>query len=434
MNLYKHNKRVINKTNMDKILEHVHTENVEWVSQLNPQDIAQILNTLSMIPSMQKIYTESKDVSVVHDDHILSELPANVGKAGEATFENIISQYMPGDYKLEDTAKQGYKGDFSLTWCSYKTNKQYKILIDVKNYKTTVPQKEIDKFYRDIKLNSNYHGGLLLSLNSKIVGFSKIIEFKDIYSNNNMLIPLVIVKSSQPETICEIIKLLFHTIEIKETHDYNIGRDGLIIAISDLSDQIQLITDCRNNLQNSKTEIEKNINDIMFKLMQCEYTLSSKIKQINSSIEIIEVIPDSSISTDIILPNKDPNKDCLHTEVILPIKDPIKDCLSTAIIEFKDAIALDYENLLYDIDKCCEKSQLNILKRHLNFYIDGQINLFIKFHKKSMTAVFTITYINNFSNLDIINNKSNCKLRSDGYNILVNPTNISLITELLKQK
>ena len=93
--------------------------------------------------------------------------------------------------------------------CLYFCNNKYSLLIDVKNYKTTVPSKEIEKFYRDIKLNSNINGGVLLSLQSKIVGFSKIIEFQD-FSSDHGIIPVVFMRSKTPEVICELLKLLFH--------------------------------------------------------------------------------------------------------------------------------------------------------------------------------------------------------------------------------
>lgn len=387
---------------MEEIIKLVSPANKEWVSQLKLENIAQILDSLSLVPHMK--LKEFK-----------SELPANVGKDGEITFENIINQYMPSDYKLEDTSKQGYKGDFILYWSSHKTNEKYKILIDVKNYKTTIPQKEVDKFYRDIQLNSDIHGGILLSLNSKIVGVSKIIEFKDV-STDNGLTPTIFTKSNKPEVICEVIKLLFHTIEIKSLNSNEIVyKNELIANINDLSDRIQLITSCRSNLQNTKNIIDKNINDIMFNLMQCEYTLATKIKQINKTL---------SEKSHIVVP-----------ELKLETQEEQKDKdFKYMISAFKNSLELNYEKLLlsiYNLD--WSDIVTDIPKKHWLLYKSEVLFMYIKFNKKNVTAIFPV---HNSTTLEKIykNEKTYnfpCyKLKDDGYHIPIIPDNISLILEL----
>jgi hypothetical protein len=383
---------------MDEIIKYVNIENREWVSNLTPEKLAQILNTLSMIPNMKLKSVDS-----------LSEIPSNVGKTGELILENIISKFMPIDYILEDTSKHGYKGDFIIKWQSHKTNKLYKIIIDVKNYKVTVPQKEIDKFYRDIKLNSDIHGGILLSLNAKIVSMSKIIEFKDLNTDRGIL-PITFIKSNQPESICEIIKLLFHTIELKDLNSNDIlYKQELISAINELSDQIQHITDCRNNLQNSKSDIEKSLNCIMFSLMQCEYNITTKIKQINKSLV-------------------NQNQICIYENK--QIDEPIKiSMIDTVINLFKTSIELNYDSLLHSIyNLLWDNTNIDFEKKQWNLY-NKDFCMIIKFNKKSMNAIFNLQ-TDNFIN--IINEESINKLilKSDGYHIIINPENINFIIKL----
>ena len=208
---------------------------------------------------------------------------SNIGKIGENMFENIIDQYM-SDYKIENVAKQGKSGDFKITWVSHKTNKTYKILVDVKKYSSSVPSKEVEKFYRDININK-VDGGLLLSLTSKICGISKMIDFKEYQNDTGKTTPILFTFSSTPSTIVEVIKLLFHAIEIKDICNNDVGSfDELYSHIDQLNENVQTIMECRDLLQASKTSVEKSLNDIMYKLMSCEYSLVSKINAINSSL------------------------------------------------------------------------------------------------------------------------------------------------------
>lgn len=258
---------------MEQIIEHVNESNKEWVSNLTPKNIGDILNTMALIPHMKR-----KKVKI-------EKFAANIGKEGETNFENIVDQFMINDYKLENMAKTGHSGDFHLSWHSTKTNKIYKILIDIKQYSSTVPTKEIVKFYSDLNVN-NISGGLFLSLTSKICGISKVIDLKNSQKDNGQIVPCIFANIKNPITIVEVIKLLFHTIEIKDLHHNDIeSMNELVHQVNKLNDNIEMITECRDVLQSSKSEIEKNLNNIMYKLMSCEYSLISKINSINSTLE-----------------------------------------------------------------------------------------------------------------------------------------------------
>ena len=109
---------------------------------------------------------------------------------------------------------------------------------------------------------------------------------------------MLFTQSSTPLVIVEVIKLLFHIIEIKDLNKNSVCKsDELIHHINSLNDNIQTITDCRDVLQLSKTEIEKSLNAIMIKLMSCEYSLVSKINQINTTLVSVNAL-EHTVSAD----------------------------------------------------------------------------------------------------------------------------------------
>ena len=404
---------------MEAIVQHVSDENKKWVSNLKPEDMAKILDALALVPqyiSDTESITEKTNVNKIPPEKV-SELPANVGLQGEMEFEDIIQQFMPSDYKLMNTAKTGKCGDFIIEYTSNKTTKRYSLLIDVKYYKTTVPSKEIDKFNRDLTLNSNISGGLFLSLNSKIVGISQMIKFQEIFVNNNN-IPIVFVRSKQPEIICEIIKFIFHINEIKDVNKNEvINKSELINTINELSNEVQLITSCRDNLQISKMEMEKTLNQMLFNLMQCEYNIGAKIKQINKSL------------ADDLLINTCDNPDNENNPNLINVD------LKTIINTFKNSIDVEYDALIYSIYNInWHKTIINIPKKQWILYKDAEsIYTYIKFNKKFMDMIFPIQnekFILEIE-MDKVKNKiDKGKMKSDGYHIAINPDNISLILQL----
>jgi len=101
------------------------------------------------------------------------------GVLGEQLIYDFFKQK---NYSIEDTSGIAHSGDM----CLYLEEINQNVLIEIKNYKNTVDQKQIDKFYYDL----NYTGiklGIFISLQSKIVNIKYPIEWK-INESNEILI------------------------------------------------------------------------------------------------------------------------------------------------------------------------------------------------------------------------------------------------------
>jgi len=90
-----------------------------------------------------------------------ARVSSSKGKIGELQIENQIETYFP-DAEVTDCSKQQHQTDFHLKLHGFT------IFIEVKTYQKNVPQKEVDKFYRDLEENPNAQAGVLLSLTSGI--------------------------------------------------------------------------------------------------------------------------------------------------------------------------------------------------------------------------------------------------------------------------
>lgn len=343
---------------MSEIVEFVHEKNKEWASSLSPKDIGDILNAVSLVPN------------IMNNEIPLERFAANIGKEGEANFENIIDQCLSNEYKMENMSKTSRSGDFYLSWNSSKTNKIYKILIDVKKYVTTVPSKEVIKFYRDLNVN-NIGGGLFLSLTSKICGISKTIELKNHQKDNGQIVSCIFAHASEPLLIAEIIKLLFHVMEIKDLNINEVDDMNVLYGqINKLNENIEMITECRDVLQTSKINIEKELNNIMYKLMNCEYNLISRVSAINNS-----------------LVNKHELEHTISNEELYSDIDDSLNMVNMVISTFKSIISDEIIPYLYSIYNIgWDNSAINLPKK-IWILSNKNISLTIKILKSSTSVI-----------------------------------------------
>jgi hypothetical protein len=431
---------------MEQILKYVAPQNKKWVESISPEQMGAILNTLSLVPNMT--------TNVIKEDKY-SDKPALRGLQGEDMFESMLSEFMPSDYTCENVAKAGKMGDFILTHKSHKTNKNYKLLVDIKNYRSTVPSKEIDKFHRDLNINQ-VHGGFMLSLHSKIVGQSKTIVFET-YSADRGAVPMLLAQTNTPLAIVELIKLMFHIIEIKDISYNNITRkDELVSNINQLNDHIGLITSCRDILSTTRGVMEKSLDEIMMKLMTCEYTFIAKINQINNGL--METDLHEQLNTDsIVNPNMiEPQwistartEEVMETELetirvgdtieltidkvktlkVAPNPNPV----NVIALKFGGSFNLGDEHLLRSIYDTHTWNITNVIASKKEWHLSNDANYaIIKFAKKSIKVIFP-DLTDAHTNI-ITLHASKGKSIGAGYAIMLNQTNISLILELLNAR
>lgn len=268
---------------MDKIVELVSPGNREWVSSLELKDVAHILDSLSLLPDFMKAVPNAAFI-LPEEKNVYSDTPALKGLEGENEFEKMCESMLPDNFKIYNTAKKSKSGDFLIEWTSPETGQVYTFLIDIKNYKSTVPSKEVDKFYRDLELKSSLSGAILISLHSKIVGRKSVFQYEERMLSVSS-IPIAYVCSNEPNVISEIIKFMCNLSEIKQTCGIKLtGSEKVMRCIKDLEASIDLFSRSRGNLQDIKSMLEKQFNKIFIDLLSVEHIFKSKIQVITQTL------------------------------------------------------------------------------------------------------------------------------------------------------
>lgn len=110
---------------------------------------------------LEKIKNRDGSIAVM-DEYFRKQMGSNSkGKQGERCLELVLSKTYPSATIL-NTAGQTAMGDFILK----RANTKVQILIDTKDYDTVIPDREVEKFFRDIEAQKM--DGILLSQSSGI--------------------------------------------------------------------------------------------------------------------------------------------------------------------------------------------------------------------------------------------------------------------------
>ena len=180
---------------------------------------------------------------------------------GEDYIHNLLSQYFTNNdgYTIQKTNEIKHKGDFVIS----KNNIDKTILIDVKNYSGKVPDKEVQKFFKDMDMNNSH--GILISINSDISGKHFLFEK---YKNNTFAI-FIPNLSSSPDSLRNMIYIIFAIEEIiaNDNKDIYISNDtfeNITSTIKTYNIQIKNIID---SLQSNIRSLEKIKLDSIYKLI-----------------------------------------------------------------------------------------------------------------------------------------------------------------------
>lgn len=248
---------------MDVIFDKLEGDAKEWAKTLNPDEIAKIL---------QASYMSKKTQTISH-----TQAPAELGQIGEKAFADICKD-LPSNYKLIDTTKTGKKGDFILTY--EKDGSIKKCLIDVKNYTTTIPKKEIEKFMEDLSAGV-YDAGLMISYGSKFVGIPDAVYLTDINLPNGKL-PIMYVAMCSAELIVQAIQILMLRTQVHIERDVDLSRIESLIEL--INSAISQSSDTRRLLNELNSHVSKTIQRCGENLIGLEIQVKKAIREMSSAV------------------------------------------------------------------------------------------------------------------------------------------------------
>jgi hypothetical protein len=91
-----------------------------------------------------------------------------LGDEGEENFIMLSETFKDFvGYKIEKKSHQGHKGDFHLFF------ENFNVLVDLKNYTTSVQRKEIEKIEHDLSINDTMNFAWLISLRSNVCDWNR---------------------------------------------------------------------------------------------------------------------------------------------------------------------------------------------------------------------------------------------------------------------
>lgn len=266
------NTKQIKQNTMDKltnqeVLRLLNEETKTWLSTMQPSNFAHLLNSICKIPQFINITTATS---------------ANIGKAGELKFEELCKK-LPCNYTIQNTAKIGHAGDFIITFTN--NGREYKCLIDIKNYKNKIPKKEIDKFIYDLTYGS-YDSGLLVSLNSKFTGIAESLHLTN-HTTPYGEVPIMFVSEAPDDLLLKCVQLI--CLKSMVNIDKQCNADLISVSINNINQALQHSASTRRMLSDMQSTLSSQINMCQEQLIGGEVRIKDSIRYLEYQLSTIQI-------------------------------------------------------------------------------------------------------------------------------------------------
>lgn len=312
------------------------------------------------------------------------------GDDGEDIFSSLAETFKDfKGFKIENKSKQGHKGDFHLFF------DEFNVLVDAKNYKTSIQSKEIKKIEQDLLINDTMNFAWLVSLESNISEWNRYpIMNKWISTDNGMKCIIFInnlLSNKEPQDILRVVwnicnefnKLVsntnitsYETTKIKErdvllNKQIKLTQDRIAELKRGVNNSLKVIKDVENGLIEMLSLLS---NEIMIE----EYNKSDIIKKWwDDNIIYLENTEEVLLSSEIWNAFKRDNKEYIDSnkididkfkQTITTFIDPSRYCERTK----KGAIEFIGYRLCTNkvIEVVTEKKIKKIKKKSTDYYFD----------------------------------------------------------------
>ena len=283
--------------------------------------------------------------------------------------ENFIYQFFINNFSnfsIEDTSAIPHSGDFKL----YIPDINENVILEVKNYKNTIDQKQIDKLYYDL----NYTGinyAIFISLNSNIVNKKNNIEW-DIKDNKI----IIYISNCTNELLLLSIYILINLYNIikdcKQSSELNnINEKELLLIVKQILLQKNTINKLKNSILSLQDTLSKEIINIYNSISLYEnellYNMNNLQNLISKNISINNNIQNT----------KKYNNDIIHQLDDLNLNKNLKNIIEIILLEFND----NYTISLIDNKKIliCNNDinilSIKILKTSINLITKDNIEI-----------------------------------------------------------
>lgn len=257
-------------------INHIPDELKNWASRLNEKDLASILTHVGYA-YLDISNNENKEI-----DFEKEKSSAGIGIIGEKEVEKMLEER----YTVENTAKTGKCADLLVTVNGVR------ILVEVKKYSSSVPTKEIDKFYRDIDANSSISGGVLISLTSKITGINKMMEYRHVNVNGNNIPVVFISLNNIPYHVSkECVYASIYTIlcEVNSRNKYIDVDDNIAYAINNIDSNLDHLSRTRLLIHETQDVISKQFTKLIQQVLSAEINIKNSMNRLKSKVDVIDI-------------------------------------------------------------------------------------------------------------------------------------------------
>ncbi len=193
---------------------------------------------------------------------------ARIGQVGEKFIEDILKQR----FNIHNTTKTAHAGDIALTV------HMQKIIVEVKNYKSTIPTHQVEKFRNDLTTAGAF-GGVFISLNTPISLMTPWSLVWEPTASSN-LVPCVYMQSAQPDEICAAVELVAHWIHLR-MHTF----DPVCQTIGAIEHKLLELATARTEMQTMSAGVAAATMKTYSRLTSCETSVRDLLQIAKTDLE-----------------------------------------------------------------------------------------------------------------------------------------------------
>jgi hypothetical protein len=258
------NDKIEQQLEYNELIERIETIKHEIKDEINNSEISDKINCLES--SLTKLIG-------------ISSNSCKKGNFGENVLEEIFSKRY-GDIQFERKSQVSHSGD---AWLYLPDGKR--IMLECKNYTTTVNKDEILKLHSDM-INHHIKWGILTSFNSMIQGM-KELDFHTFTHNNETYSVIMISNMSDDvhklDLGLQIIRKLMGKFDNFDEFPWVVK--DITQTLNELNQLVQKNYSLRDGYYSMEREIQKSLSGFHVLLRDYQYDIENKIGEIISKIE-----------------------------------------------------------------------------------------------------------------------------------------------------